>query len=169
MCGSCTSSVQFLYHLTVPDSLFPWLSLMTPFRIAGLSDAFLGTVIVYCILLLGIACSFYFVERVGRRAIVLGSGAFMAVIDAAIGGLGFKTMTPSLGAGLIALCSIWVFTYALSLAPIGKSSRYGILDLQAPVNTSQAGSPWSSCPHQGCVQRPLRSPPFCSLSTGFCS
>jgi hypothetical protein len=58
----------------------------------------------------------------------------MAVIDAAIGGLGFKTMTPSLGAGLIALCSIWVFTYALSLAPIGESSQYGSFDFATPVD-----------------------------------
>lgn len=92
-------------------------------RLAGLTDAFLGNVIIYVILLAGIVTSFYVVERVGRRPLVLYCGAFMAVVDAAIGGLGFAKVSSSLGAGLISLCAIWVFTYSMSLAPIGEYSN----------------------------------------------
>ena len=44
----------------------------------------------------------------------------MVLIDIAIGGLGFATISSATGTGLITLCSIWVFLYSLSLAPIGK-------------------------------------------------
>lgn len=54
----------------------------------------------------------------------------MASIDAAIGGMGFKSITPAIGNALVALCSIWVFTYALSLAPVGYSS---LVELSSPA------------------------------------
>ena len=44
----------------------------------------------------------------------------MVLIDIAIGGLGFAKISSGTGTGLITLCSIWVFLYSLSLAPIGK-------------------------------------------------
>lgn len=95
------------------------------------------------ILIIGIIGSFYTVERVGRRLSVLYAGAAMGCIDVAIGqsrhscagadlptgGLGFVTPTAGTGAGLITLCSVWVFIYSLSLAPIGWIS---VVELSSP-------------------------------------
>jgi hypothetical protein len=89
------------------------------FQLAGLADPFTGTVIIQVILVVGIIGSFYLVERVGRRTLVLLGGAVMSVVCVAIGGLGFAPASESSGAGLITLCSVWVFVYSLSLAPIG--------------------------------------------------
>ena len=73
--------------------------------------------------------SFYTVETVGRRTSVLWGGAIMAGVDFAIGGLGFAPATSTAGAVLITLCSIWVFIYSLSLAPIGWTS---IVEVSSP-------------------------------------
>lgn len=50
----------------------------------------------------------------------------MGCIDLAIGGIGFKEADAATGAGLIAVCSVWVFVYSLSLAPIGEPTRTGL-------------------------------------------
>ena len=90
-------------------------------RIAGLDNPFLASTIIQVILIVGIITSFYVVERVGRRTLVLWGGAAMGCIDVAIGGIGFKTPDSATGAGLITVCSFWVLVYSLSLAPIGES------------------------------------------------
>lgn len=99
------------------------------FGIAGLANAFLGSTIISVILVGGIIVSFYTVETVGRRTSVLWGGAIMAGVDFAIGGLGFAPATSTAGAVLITLCSIWVFIYSLSLAPIGWTS---IVEVSSP-------------------------------------
>lgn len=96
------------------------------FKIVGLANSFIGSVIVYALLQIGIVASFFVVERLGPRPLLLTSGLIMSVICAAIGGLGFKTIDSRLGSVLVALCSIWVFVYALSLASIGYTSLVGI-------------------------------------------
>lgn len=95
-------------------------------RIAGLDNPFLASTIIQVILIVGIIASFYVVERVGRRTLVLWGGAAMGCIDLAIGGIGFKTPDSATGAGLITVCSFWVLIYSLSLAPIGESGSCGL-------------------------------------------
>jgi len=91
-------------------------------RIAGLDNPFLGSTIIQVVLLVGIITSFYFVERVGRRTLVLWGGLIMALVDFILGGIGFKSPDSATGAALIAVCAVWVLVYSLSLAPIGKIS-----------------------------------------------
>ncbi|KAJ0315177.1 hypothetical protein Brms1b_006290 [Colletotrichum noveboracense] len=92
------------------------------FSMANVEDPFLGKIIINAILLVGIILSFYMVDKVGRRTLVLGGGFGMMVICLIVGGLGFMQPTSASGPVLIALCGIWAFLYANSLAPIGESA-----------------------------------------------
>ncbi|TLD07945.1 hypothetical protein PspLS_12172 [Pyricularia sp. CBS 133598] len=51
------------------------------FSLANVSDPFLGKLIINIVLLLGIVTSFYFVDTVGRRTLVLGGGFGMGWIS----------------------------------------------------------------------------------------
>ncbi|KAF5521898.1 Major facilitator-type transporter ecdC [Colletotrichum aenigma] len=89
------------------------------FSMANVEDPFLGKIVINAILLVGMILSFYMVDKVGRRTLVLGGGFGMMVICFIVGGLGFMQPTSASGPVLIALCGIWAFLYANSLAPIG--------------------------------------------------
>jgi MFS family permease len=90
------------------------------FQLAGVKDPFLGNLIKQLVLVVGILTSFYTVDRVGRRALLIYGGAAMCVINALVGGLGFMKQTTASGIALVFLCSLWAFVYANTLAPIGK-------------------------------------------------
>jgi hypothetical protein len=70
------------------------------------------------ILLLFIMISFVFVEKLGRRPLLLGGGVVMAICLFTVGGLGFRATLP--GAALVALTCIWTAAYALSAGPLGE-------------------------------------------------
>ncbi|KAF6805037.1 sugar transporter [Colletotrichum musicola] len=89
------------------------------FSMANVEDPFMGKIIINCILLAGIIVSFYLVDKLGRRTLVLGGGFGMGVICFIVGGLGFMKPNSASGPILITLCGIWAFLYANSLAPIG--------------------------------------------------
>ncbi|KAH7143442.1 general substrate transporter [Dactylonectria macrodidyma] len=89
------------------------------FQLAGVDDPFLGNIVKQMVLVVGILISFYMVDKVGRRTLVIYGGVAMGIITLIVGGLGFMTQTSSSGMALVALCSIWAFVYANSLAPIG--------------------------------------------------
>ncbi|KAF6818846.1 sugar transporter [Colletotrichum plurivorum] len=89
------------------------------FSMANVEDPFMGKIIINCILLAGIIVSFYLVDKLGRRTLVLGGGFGMGVICFIVGGLGFMKPNSASGPVLITLCGIWAFLYANSLAPIG--------------------------------------------------
>jgi MFS family permease len=90
------------------------------FSLAGLTDPFLGSLIVTLIFLTFILVSFFTVEAVGRRKSLMVGGAVMGICTLVIGILG--TVSSSLnGAALIALCAVWVMAYALSAGPLGMS------------------------------------------------
>jgi SP family general alpha glucoside:H+ symporter-like MFS transporter len=75
------------------------------------------------VLLFGILCSFYLVERAGRRPLVLFGSTACGICVICIGALGTITsQSGSVGSALIALSCVWVYSYALSLAPIGMSA-----------------------------------------------
>ncbi|KAH3904725.1 hypothetical protein HBI56_213670 [Parastagonospora nodorum] len=89
------------------------------FQLAGVKDPFLGNLIKQMVLVVGILTSFYTVDVVGRRALLIYGGVAMCVINVLVGGLGFMAPTPAGGIALVFLCSLWAFVYANSLAPIG--------------------------------------------------
>jgi hypothetical protein len=90
------------------------------FQLADIADPFLGKVIIQLILLTGLIVSFYFVDKIGRRKLVIGGGFAMGSVCFIVGGLGFRKQTSASGIGLITLCAVWAFIYANSLAPIGQ-------------------------------------------------
>ncbi|KAF5006850.1 hypothetical protein FDECE_6797 [Fusarium decemcellulare] len=99
------------------------------FQLAGVDDPFLGNIVKQMVLVVGIIISFYTVDKVGRRTLVIWGGAAMATICFIVGGLGFMTQTSASGMALVALCSLWAFVYANSLAPIGWIS---LVEISSP-------------------------------------
>ncbi|KAG5747361.1 hypothetical protein H9Q70_009954 [Fusarium xylarioides] len=99
------------------------------FQLAGVSDPFLGNMVKQMVLVVGIIISFYTVDKVGRRTLVIGGGAAMATICLIVGGLGFMKQTSASGMALVALCSLWAFVYANTLAPIGWIS---LVEISSP-------------------------------------
>jgi hypothetical protein len=97
------------------------------FQLAGVKDPFLGNLIKQLVLVLGILTSFYTVDVVGRRALIIYGGGAMCIINILVGALGFMKPTPAGGIALVFLCSLWAFVYANSLAPIGKSYISGYI------------------------------------------
>jgi hypothetical protein len=91
------------------------------FQLAGVKDPFLGNLIKQLVLVVGILTSFYTVDKVGRRSLVIYGGAAMCVINVLVGGLGFMKQSNASGIALVFLCCLWAFVYANSLAPIGTS------------------------------------------------
>lgn len=105
------------------------------FSLIGLSSAFVANLIVSCVLLAGVMASFYLVDKVGRRPLLLGGVATMTVCVVAVGGIGFGTITNTAGNAMIALMAIWAAAYAVSIAPIGQSLcliiSFTLADIQA--------------------------------------
>jgi len=91
------------------------------FSLAGVEDAFQANLIIFCILVGAILASFYFVEKVGRRPLLIYGGAIMAVCDIVIGVIGTVELSSKTGTGLIVVSVVWVIAYAMSVAPIGRS------------------------------------------------
>ncbi|RSH84102.1 hypothetical protein EHS25_005347 [Saitozyma podzolica] len=84
------------------------------FQLAGLKEVFMGTVAVNLILVVFVAISFFTVEKVGRRRLLLIGGVLMIACLMIVGGMGtIKTQTSATGG----LCLVAV--YALTAGPIG--------------------------------------------------
>lgn len=91
------------------------------FSLVGLTNAFTANLILFCVLLFGVMVSFYLVDKVGRRPLLLGGISVMAVCVTIFGGLGFITVSPTIGNVMIVLMALWALSYAISIAPIGES------------------------------------------------
>ncbi|GFZ43381.1 hypothetical protein JCM24511_01101 [Saitozyma sp. JCM 24511] len=89
------------------------------FQMAGLKDPFVASVIMYVLLLAGIIISFWTTERVGRRPLLLYGCVIMFIANIGLGLSGSFTITSSALNASLAMSCIWVFTYAMSAAPIG--------------------------------------------------
>jgi hypothetical protein len=139
------------------------------FQLAGVKDPFLGNLIKQLVLVVGILTSFYTVDRVGRRALVLYGGSAMCIINTVVGGLGFMKQNNASGIALVFLCSLWAFVYANSLAPIGKSIKAFLVPQNVCTDRKQAGL--VSLRHRalGFGQRQHRSPLPYSISPAYCS
>lgn len=100
----------------------------------GMNDAFLGNVIVNCVLLFGVFLSFYFVDKAGRRPLLLMGGIVMCVTNLIVGGMGVLGINTKTGAAMLAMMAIWVLAYALSCGPIGWLS---LVENSTPVLRTQ--------------------------------
>lgn len=95
------------------------------FQLAGVSDPFLSSAIINTINVGTIIGSFYFIDKIGRRPLVLYGCAGMVVFNFVIGGLGFVPgESEAKGTALVAMCALWVFCYSFSLGPIGESDTW---------------------------------------------
>lgn len=99
------------------------------FQLAGVSDPFLGNLIKQMVLVVGIILSFYTVDIIGRRPLVMYGGVAMGVLSFLVGCLSFVKMDAASGSALVAICCLWAFVYANSLAPIGWLS---LVEISSP-------------------------------------
>ncbi|WWC69298.1 uncharacterized protein I206_103236 [Kwoniella pini CBS 10737] len=86
---------------------------------AGLPKPFQASVIVYCILLFSLMVSFYGIERLGRRTLILSGGVACTIFNLAIAGLGFAHKSDSVDNATLAFICLWVFMYAFGFAGTG--------------------------------------------------
>lgn len=128
------------------------------FSLIGLKNTFTANLIIYCVLLAGVLVSFYLVDKVGRRPLLLGGTAFMSLCVFVVGGLGFMTLTDAAGNALVAIMSLWVAAYAISIAPIGVSA----VAFSGLFADAQDGCRLSSFPRRSSVRRPPVSPHSCN-------
>jgi hypothetical protein len=139
------------------------------FQMAGVKDPFLGNLIKQLVLVVGILTSFYTVDVVGRRALLIYGGGAMCVINVLVGGLGFMKPTPAGGIALVFLCSLWAFVYANSLAPIGKFDTCVIMTLITTADFAKDGSVLSKHLLQSFVlKQPQSQSPF-NIAPAFSS
>jgi MFS family permease len=88
-------------------------------QLAGLTNAFQGTVILYSIEIVALIAAVYMVEKVGRRPLVLIGTAGCGICMLLIGALANVKVTTASSSGLIVICSAWELFYGSSLSPIG--------------------------------------------------
>lgn len=65
--------------------------------------------------------SFFTIERIGRRRLLIFWGVVMTLVNLIIAILGTVRITSIPGGVLIALFSIWAWSFASSAGPIGES------------------------------------------------
>ncbi|KAI4726723.1 MFS general substrate transporter [Aureobasidium sp. EXF-10728] len=88
------------------------------FKVAGLADPFLVTIITFVLLIISISASLVACEHIGRRPLLVGGCFMMCVFNICLGTTAFfKTV----GAGKAALgfLLLWVICYGASAGPIG--------------------------------------------------
>jgi MFS family permease len=88
-------------------------------QLAGLTNAFQDTVILYSIEIVALIAAVYMVEKVGRRPLVLIGTAGCGICMLLIGALANVKVTTASSSGLIVICSAWELFYGSSLTPIG--------------------------------------------------
>jgi len=88
--------------------------------LAGIHDPFTATLITNIILIVGIACSVFLIERIGRRTLVLASATGCMLCVMAIGGLASVPVTNKAGPnGIVAMTCIWMAFYSVGIPPVG--------------------------------------------------
>ncbi|KAH7349636.1 general substrate transporter [Plectosphaerella cucumerina] len=115
------------------------------FALANVEDPFLGKLIINIILLAGIISSFYWVDKIGRRFLVIAGGAVMGCCTLSIGGLAFREPDATGGIVLVFLCSMWAFIYANSLAPIGWVSLVEVSTPELRAKSTAVAAIIQSC------------------------
>lgn len=85
---------------------------------AGIGEPFLASMIVYIVLLIGLFTSFFAVELLGRRTLIIGGGILCTVCNVIIGITGCLHQTSTVKHAALAFIFIWVFSYANSFASV---------------------------------------------------
>lgn len=84
-----------------------------------MDNPFQASVIISVVMLFGTLCSFYLIDKVGRRPLLIWGGLALCACDMVLGGLGVIGISKATGSGMIAIMAIWAMAYSLSYGPIG--------------------------------------------------
>lgn len=90
---------------------------------AGVENPFLGTVLVFVILLVFVMISWYTTDRFGRRTLLFAGSGVIVISLLLLGILGTIPRSGGTSNGLLALALIWVAAYGTGISPIGASLR----------------------------------------------
>lgn len=85
---------------------------------AGIGEPFLASMIVTIVLLVGLISSFWAVELLGRRTLMIGGGICCTVCNLIIGITGCLKKTSMTNHAALAFVFLWVFSYAGSFAGV---------------------------------------------------
>ncbi|KAH7125837.1 general substrate transporter [Dactylonectria macrodidyma] len=88
------------------------------FKVAGIKDPFLVTIITFVLLIISIFSSLIACEYIGRRPLLVGGCFLMMVFDIGLGTTGFFE-TDSANKAALAFLLLWVICYGCSAGPIG--------------------------------------------------
>ncbi|KAK1727034.1 maltose permease [Colletotrichum acutatum] len=89
------------------------------FTIAGVGNPIGIAQVCYSIQLLGNICSWFLVERVGRRPLIVWGTVAMTALLLVIGGLGVPKSNQSALTAMVALMALWGFISQLSIGAVG--------------------------------------------------
>ncbi|KAK4684798.1 MFS transporter, SP family, sugar:H+ symporter, partial [Tremellales sp. Uapishka_1] len=111
------SGVQFIFSYTT-----------TFFQLVGIDDAFTITIVVDCLEVFGVLCSFLIVNRFGRRPLLLWSAVFMMITLLMVGVLGavaghgdfsdYLADHKALGQAIAAMICLYVWAFNLVWGPL---------------------------------------------------
>ena len=87
------------------------------FQQAGYAQPFQANLIFAGVCLLGIVASFFVLDSIGRRPVLILGATICCACCWALGGLGFKE--DNSGPGLVLVACIWVFFFSASISPMG--------------------------------------------------
>ncbi|KAH7137003.1 general substrate transporter [Dactylonectria estremocensis] len=88
------------------------------FKVAGIKDPFLVTIITFVLLIISIFSSLIACEYIGRRPLLIGGCFLMMVFDIGLGTTGFFE-TDSANKAALGFLLLWVICYGCSAGPIG--------------------------------------------------
>ena len=112
------------------------------FSLAGVKNAFLGSTILNIIYLVSLCVSFWLIERVGRRPLLIYGFVAMSVLNLLIARLGFLPKSNHNGGNnaLVALCSLWECAYSLTIAALGIVCLVEVSSFKLRAKTAAFGS-----------------------------
>ncbi|VUC36545.1 unnamed protein product [Clonostachys rosea] len=88
------------------------------FKVAGIQNPFIVTIITYVLLIVSISISLVSCEYIGRRPLLVGGCFLMCIFNVGLATTGFFK-TPAAEKGALAFLLLWVICYGFSAGPIG--------------------------------------------------
>ncbi|KAJ9111072.1 hypothetical protein QFC19_001270 [Naganishia cerealis] len=108
LCCQQISGVQFIFSYATRF-----------FTDIGQDNAFLYTIIVDVIEVVGVIVSLFLVNRIGRRPLLISTGIFMTFTDIVIGAIGIKRdRSDAENTAIVAMIMLYVFAFNLAWGPL---------------------------------------------------
>lgn len=108
LCCQQISGVQFIFSYATRF-----------FTDIGQTNAFLYTIIVDIIEVVGVIMSLFIVNRFGRRPLLIGTGIFMTLTDIVIGAIGIeRDRSAPMNTAIVAMIMLYVWAFNLAWGPL---------------------------------------------------